>query len=442
MFEAISVRLGQIFKRLRGRGKLTERNIEEALREIRLALLEADVNYKVVKKFIAGVRERAVGKAVLKSLAPGQQVVKVVHEELTRTMGSGDEPIKMTSPGPTLVMLVGLQGGGKTTTCAKLGWYLKSKGHRPLLVATDTRRPAAKRQLTILGEEQGLPAFIQGEDPIDILQGAMREAGSKGFDAVLVDTAGRLHIDEELMEELKEMKRVFQPGEILLVADAMTGQDAVNIAERFEEALGIDGVILTKLDSDARGGAALSLRAVTGKPIKFIGVGEKLDALETFHPERIASRILGMGDVLTLVEKAERLIDEERARELEKKILKETFTLEDFLLQIEAIKRLGSVQEILALTPAFSSWKGLPPSDEHLNRTEAIIRSMTKEERTNPDILNGSRRTRIAKGSGTTLEEVNRLLKQFGQVKRMIREMHRGGKRFPWSMNLRKGGLI
>ncbi len=435
MFESISVRFGTIFKKLRGRGKLSEKNIEESLREIRLALLEADVNYKVVKKFINEVREKAVGEAVLRNLAPGQQVVKVIHEELTRVMGPADSPIKVASQPPTIIILVGLQGGGKTTTCAKLGGYLKEKGHRPLLVATDVQRPAAREQLETLGAELSIPVFGDGRDPLDICRGARALAASKALEVILVDTAGRIHIDEKLMKELKQLKTVLQPEEVLLVADAMTGQDAVNIAQAFEENLGIDGVILTKLDGDARGGAALSIKAVTDKPIKFIGVGEKLNAFQPFCPERIASRILGMGDVLTLVEKAEKLVSEEEARGLEKKLLKDAFTFEDFLSQLEKIKKLGSLQDILELVPGLSLPNQLALDDNQLVRTEAIIKSMTKKERMNSHLIDGSRRRRIARGSGTSVEEVNRLLKQFTQMKRMMKGLgkkKRGwGGRFP-----------
>ncbi len=424
VFENISVRFGTIFKKLRGRGKLTPKNIEESLREIRLALLEADVNYKVVKQFIGEVREKAVGERVLQTLAPGQQVVKVIHEELTRVMGPENSRINMASPPPTIIILVGLQGGGKTTTCAKLGGYLKGEGCRPLLVATDVRRPAAREQLETLGKELSIPVFADGRDPLDICRGAKALAASKGWDVLLVDTSGRLHTDEKLMKELKQLKKALQPQEILLVADAMTGQDAVNMARTFEEILGLEGVILTKLDGDARGGAALSIKAVTNKPIKFIGVGEKLDAFEPFHPERIASRILGMGDVLTLVEKAEKLASEEEARGWEKKLLKDTFTFEDFLLQLEKVKKLGSLQDILELAPGLSGLQQMPSLDDRqLGRTEAIIRSMTREERKNPRLIDGSRRQRIARGSGTTLMEVNRLLKQFTQMKRMMKNM-------------------
>lgn len=436
MFESISVRFGTIFKKLRGRGKLSEKNIEESLREIRLALLEADVNYKVVKKFINEVREKAVGESVLRNLTPGQQVVKVIHEELTRVMGPGDSPIKVASQPPTIIILVGLQGGGKTTTCAKLGGYLKEKGHRPLLVATDVQRPAAREQLETLGGELSIPVFGDGRDPLDICRGARDLAMSKALEMILVDTAGRIHIDEKLMKELKQLKAVLQPEEVLLVADAMTGQDAVNIARSFEENLGIDGVILTKLDGDARGGAALSIKAVTDKPIKFIGVGEKLNAFQPFCPERIASRILGMGDVLTLVEKAEKLVSEEEARGLEKKLLKDAFTFEDFLSQLEKIKKLGSLQDILELVPGLSlPNQTLALADNQLVRTEAMIRSMTREEKMNSPLIDGSRRRRIARGSGTSVEEVNHLLKQFTQMKRMMKGMGKKKKgrsgRFP-----------
>ncbi|MCD5401537.1 signal recognition particle protein [candidate division NPL-UPA2 bacterium] len=429
MFENISVRLGTIFKKLRGRGKLTPKNIEESLKEVRLALLEADVNYKVVKRFIDEVGEKAVGEAVLRNLTPGQQVIKVIHEELTRVMGPENSPINMASSPPTIIILVGLQGGGKTTSCAKLGGYLKREGYNPLLVATDIQRPAAREQLETLGKELSIPIFSAGRDPLNICEGAKALAASRGWDVLLVDTAGRLHIDEKLMKELRQLKKVLQPQETLLVADAMTGQDAVNIARTFEETLGLEGVILTKLDGDARGGAALSIKAVTQKPIKFIGLGEKLDAFEPFRPGRIASRILGMGDVLTLVEKAEKLVSEEETRRLERKLLKDTFTFEDFLLQLERVKKLGSLQDILELVPGLSLPPEMPSLDDHqIGRIEAMIRSMTREERRNPRIIDGSRRRRIARGSGTTLMEVNRLLKQFTQMKRMMKEMGKMGK--------------
>ncbi|NOX97677.1 MAG: signal recognition particle protein [Nitrospirae bacterium] len=429
MFEGISVKFGTIFKKLRGRGKLSEKNIEESLKEIRLALLEADVNYKVVKKFIHEVKERAIGEAVLRNITPGQQVVKVIHEELTRVMGPENNKINISSRPPTIIVLVGLQGSGKTTTCAKLGGYLKEKGYHPLLVATDIQRPAARKQLEILGKELGLPVFGDGRDPLDICRGAKDLAISEGREVLLVDTAGRLHIDEKLMKELKQLKKVFQPEEVLLVADAMTGQDAVNIAQAFEGTLGISGVVLTKLDGDARGGAALSIKAVTNKPIKFIGVGEKLDAFQPFCPDRIASRILGMGDVLTLVEKAEKLASEEDARQLEKKLLKDAFTFEDFLSQLERIKKMGSLQDILGLVPGLSlPNQALSFDDRQVVRTEAMIQSMTREERKVPHTIDGSRRRRIAQGSGTSVEEVNRLLKQFTQMKKMMKKMGKMGK--------------
>ncbi len=424
MFENISVRFGAIFKKLRGRGKLSEKNIEESLKEIRLALLEADVNYKVVKKFIDEVRNKAVGDAVLRNLTPGQQVVKVIHKELARVMGPENNKINIASQPPTVIILVGLQGGGKTTTCAKLGGYLKEKGNNPLLVATDIQRPAAREQLETLGEKLNIPVFGDGRDPLDICRGARDLAASKGCDVILVDTAGRLHIDENLMKELKQLKKVLHPEEILLVADAMTGQDAVNIAQAFEETLGIDGVVLTKLDGDARGGAALSIKAVTNKPIKFIGVGEELNAFQPFRPERIASRILGMGDVLTLVEKAEKLASEEEVKKFERKLLKDTFTFEDFLSQLEKIKKLGSLQDIMELVPGISlPNQALSLDDHQVVRTEAMIKSMTREERINPHLIDGGRRRRIARGSGTSVEAVNRLLKQFTQMKKMMKKM-------------------
>jgi signal recognition particle subunit SRP54 len=432
MFDSLTDKLNSVFKRLRGHGKLNEQNITEALKEVRLALLEADVNFKVVKEFMERIRTRAVGQEVLESLTPAQQMIKIVHEELISLMGGVSSGLNLSYKTPIPIMLVGLQGSGKTTTVAKLGKFLKDKGRRPHLVPADVRRPAAIEQLRKLGEQMGIPVFQPNpqEAPLMICQKAFRWADAENGDVLLIDTAGRLHIDEALMEELKEIRRELTPREILLVADAMTGQDAVNVAQKFNEALDINGVILTKLDGDARGGAALSIKAVTGKPIKFIGVGEKLDALEIFHPDRMASRILGMGDVLSLIEKAQEAIDTKKAQELEKKLLKDTFTLEDFLEQLQQIKKMGSFEQILSMIPGVGRLKlpqDLQGSEKDLVRVEAIINSMTKEERRSPEILNGSRRLRIAKGSGTTVQDVNQLLKQYLQAKKMIRQFKRGG---------------
>jgi len=434
MFDSLTDKLSAVFKRLRGHGKLTEQNITEALKEVRLALLEADVNFKVVKDFVERIRSRAVGQEVMESLTPGQQVVKVVHEELISLMGGVNSSLNLSFKPPIPIMLVGLQGSGKTTTAGKLAKFLKDKGRKPYLVPADVRRPAAIEQLKRLGEQLGIPVFNPDpqRSPLEICKKALTLADEQNQDVLLLDTAGRLHIDEALMKELEEIKRELIPREILLVADAMTGQDAVNVAKRFNEALDIQGVILTKLDGDARGGAALSIKAVTGKPIKFIGVGEKLDALEIFHPDRMASRILGLGDVLSLIEKAQEAIDAKKAQELEKKLLKDTFTLEDFREQLQQIKKMGSIEQIFSMIPGMSRLKlpkDLQGSEKELVKVEAIINSMTKEERRSPEILNGSRRLRIAKGSGTTVQDVNQLLKQYLQTKKMLRQFKRSGMR-------------
>lgn len=434
MFDSLSEKLGSVFRKLRGHGKLTERNIGEALKEVRLALLEADVNFRVVKDFIERIRERAVGQEVLESLTPAQQVIKIVHEELTALMGGSQTGLNLSFKPPIPIMLIGLQGSGKTTTVGKLGRFLKEKGRRPFLVPADVRRPAAIEQLKKLGEQLGLPVFDANpkEKALIICQKAFAWADEENGDVLLVDTAGRLHIDEELMKELEEIQGAIHPREILLVADGMTGQDAVNVAKKFNETLGIDGVILTKMDGDARGGAALSIKAVTGKPIKFIGVGEKLDALEIFHPDRMASRILGMGDVLSLIEKAQETMDEKKARELEKKILKDSFTLEDFREQLQQIKKMGSLEEILSMIPGMGRLKlpkELQPSEKDLVKVEAMINSMTPEERRSPEIIDGSRRLRIAKGSGTTVQDVNQLLKQYLHTKKMFRQFKKSGMR-------------
>ncbi len=432
MFDSLTEKLNSVFKKLRGHGKLTGENINEALKEVRLALLEADVNFKVVKDFIDRIRSRAIGQEVLGSLTPAQQVVKIVHEELIALMGGSNAGLALSHKPPIPFMLVGLQGSGKTTTAAKLGKFLKDKGRKPYLVPADVRRPAAIDQLKKLGHQIGIPVFDPDpkETPLKICQQALNWADGEGGDILIIDTAGRLHVDEALMQELGEIKQEIVPREILLVADAMTGQDAVNVAKKFNETLDIHGVILTKLDGDARGGAALSIRSVTGKPIKFIGMGEKLDALEIFHPDRMASRILGMGDVLSLIEKAQETIDTKKAQELERKLLKDKFTLEDFLDQLQQIKKMGSVEQILSMIPGIGRFKlpaNLQGSEKELVKVEAIIHSMTKEERRNPEILNGSRRLRIAKGSGTSVQDVNQLLKQYLQTKKMIRQFKKGG---------------
>lgn len=428
-FEGLSERLQRVMSKIRGKGKVTEADVKEMMREVRLALLEADVNFRVVKDFVKRVSERAVGQEVLKSLTPGQQVIKVVKEELTELMGGEQSKIAVASRPPTVIMMVGLQGAGKTTTTGKLANLLRKRYNRkPLLVAADIYRPAAIKQLETLGKQLNMPVFSLGDQvsPVEIAKQAIEKAKEEHHDYVLIDTAGRLHIDEALMDELKQMKEVAKPDEIFLVVDAMTGQDAVNVAQSFHEQLGITGVILTKLDGDTRGGAALSIRAVTNTPIKFVGMGEKLDALEPFHPERMASRILGMGDVLTLIEKAQAAVDEEKAKELEQKIRTATFTLDDFLEQLGQVRKLGPLDEILKMLPGFNKIKGLNNlqiDEKQISRVEAIIRSMTKEEKMHPEIINGSRKKRIAKGSGTSVQEVNRLLKQFDEMKKMMKMM-------------------
>lgn len=434
MFESLTERLNLVFKKLRGYGKLTEQNIQDGLREVRLALLEADVNYKVVKKFVNSVRQRAIGQEVLDSLTPGQQIVKIVHEEMTALMGGQRQDIDLSRKWPVSIMLVGLQGSGKTTTAGKLALYLKEKGRRPYLVPDDVYRPAAIEQLQKLANDLDLPAYPSelNMSPLDICQRAMAIAREKAYDTVIIDTAGRLHIDTGLMDELKGIEEAIDPSEIILVADAMTGQDAVNIAEKFGQTLGLTGVILTKMDGDARGGAALSIKTVTQKPIKFIGVGEKLDALEPFHPDRMASRILGMGDVLTLIEKAQATLDFKKALELQKKIKKESFTLEDFQDQLQQIKKMGTLEQMISMIPGLSKVKALPgmrPDERELVKIEAIINSMTKAERRNYAILNGSRRRRIARGSGTSVQDINKLLKNFAHMQKMMKKLKKGGLR-------------
>ncbi|MGI6097687.1 MAG: signal recognition particle protein [Dethiobacteria bacterium] len=435
MFPALSEKLQSALRNLRSKGKLTEKDVTAALREVRLALLDADVNYKVVKDFINKVKERSIGEEVMKSLTPGQQVVKIVNEEMTQLMGGFNDKLKISSKLPTVVMLVGLQGSGKTTTAVKLAKYLQKNGHTPLIAACDIYRPAAIKQLEVLGRENELPIFSMGEqDPVNIAKGALKEARKKGADFLLLDTAGRLHVDEQLMEELANIKRHIQPTEILLVVDAMTGQDAVNVAESFHQQLTLTGVILTKLDGDSRGGAALSVKAVTGCPIKFVGLGEKVTAFEPFHPDRMASRILGMGDILSLIEKAEASLDKEKGRELEKKLRNEQFTFEDFLDQLQQIKKIGPLEQIMEMLPGVGGvskqLKKLSVDEKQLVHVEAIINSMTKEERLKPEIINSSRRKRIARGSGTSVQNVNQLLKQFGQMKKMFKQMSRNKGKF------------
>ncbi len=433
MFENLTERLNQVFKKLKDRGKLTEKEVRESLREVRLVLLEADVNYKVVKDFIKEVEERAAGQEVMESLTPAQQVIKIVHEELIKLMGGEeDNSLRLAGPPPISIMLVGLQGSGKTTTAGKMAGYLRESKRSPYLVPADPYRPAAIEQLRKLGEILGIDCYAPepGDDPVQTVGKARREAEAQGLDTVILDTAGRLHIDEELMGELREIKKLVNPQEILLVADAMTGQDAVNVAKGFNDSLGITGVVLTKMDGDARGGAALSIKAVTQRPIKFVGIGEKLDAWEGFHPDRMASRILGMGDVLSLIEKAQAAFDERQVETLERKLKRDEFTLEDFRDQLCQIRKMGPLEDLLGMIPGLGKLKGAKafrPDERQLVYLEAIINSMTKEERRNHQIINGSRRLRIAKGSGTKVQDVNRLLKQFAMTKKMIKQLGKKG---------------
>ncbi len=432
MFENLTDKLQAVFRRLGKRGILREADVDEVLREIRLALLEADVHYKVVKDFIARVRERAVGAEITRSLSPAQQVIKIVHEELIETLGEPGR-LELKGPAPYVIMLVGLQGSGKTTTVAKLARYLKQTGHLPLMVASDTYRPAAVTQLEVLGRQLEMPVHSEGQhlSPPRICANGVREARRRGYDVVILDTAGRLQIDQEMMGELEAVKRAVKPVETLLVADAMTGQEAVNVASGFHQQIGLTGLILTKVDGDARGGAAISMRAVAGVPIKFLGTGEKTDALEVFHPDRLASRILGMGDVLTLIERAEATFDEEQAERLERRLREASFDLEDFLEQFQQIKQMGPLSQILDMLPGLGGLvQEVSPevTDRQFKRIEAIILSMTPEERRNPRILNSSRRKRIARGSGTTVQEVNALLKQFRQMQRMMKQLGKGKK--------------
>jgi len=442
MFESLSDRLESVFKKLRGHGRLSEENIQEALREVRMALLEADVNFRVVKDFIASVAEKAVGQEVVGSLAPGQQVVKIVHDELVELLGGQTASLGLGGRQPVAIMMVGLQGSGKTTTSGKLARMLKAKGRRPYLVPADVYRPAAIEQLTILGQALDVPVYPASteQDPVAICRRAMIEAQAAGHDTLIIDTAGRLHVDQDLMAELARIKEAVDPAEILFVADAMTGQDAVTVADKFNQDLDISGVVLSKMDGDARGGAALSIKKVTGRPIKFVGMGEGLDALEPFHPERLASRILGMGDVLTLIEKAEAAVDREKAEKLARKLKKEGFSLEDFRDQIQQIKKMGSLEQIMGMIPGLNRMKQLKdmprPDEKELGKVEAIINSMTAKERRNHLILNASRRQRIAQGSGTSVQDVNKVVKSYTEMIKMMKKM--GGK--PGGLGAMVGG--
>ena len=431
IFESLSERLQETFKKLRGHGKLTEDDVTEAMREVRMALLEADVNFKVVKQFVQTVKERAIGQEILETLTPAQVVIRIVDEELTNLMGGTQSRINMSPKPPTVIMMAGLQGAGKTTSAGKLGLTLRKQGKRPLLVAADIYRPAAIKQLQVVGETLGLPVFAMEDsrDAVAIARRSLDYAQSHANDVIIVDTAGRLQIDEKLMQELRDIKSEIKPHEILLVVDAMTGQEAVNVAEAFHKDLGLDGVILTKMDGDARGGAALSIKAVTGCPIKFVGMGEKLEALEPFYPDRMASRILGMGDVLSLIEKAQTTFDMEEAKRMEKKLRKDDFTLDDFLSQMQQVKKLGSLEQILGMIPGMGDLKkkldgqDLDLNGKEMRQIEAIITSMTPKERADISIINASRRRRIAQGSGTRVQDVNKLLKQFGEMRKMMKKM-------------------
>jgi len=427
MFDSLSTRLQSIFDRLGGHGRLTEDNIQEALREVRVALLEADVNFKVVRGFVDRVREKAIGHDVLKSLTPAQQVVKVVHDELVELLGGSGHRLAWAPHPPTVIMLIGLQGSGKTTTAAKLARMYGKQGQHPILAAADTYRPAAQDQLRTLGSQLSIPVVGgAGQTPLEICRTARDEAAARGLTPLILDTAGRLHIDETMLDELKAIKRDVAPHHVLLVVDAMTGQDAVTVAERFNQAVGIDAVILTKMDGDSRGGAALSVRHVTGRPIAFVGMGEKTDALEPFHPDRLASRILGMGDVLSLVEKAQQVVDQEQAQEMVRKLREDTFSLDDFRQQLHQLRQMGPLDQIMGMLPFGKMLKGAPEEfsaeQADLGRFDAIISSMTPGERRNPEVINGSRRQRIARGSGTSVQDVNRLLKQYAQLKKMMKQ--------------------
>ena len=432
-FSGLSERLSHIFSKLKDKGKLTELEVKGAMREVRIALLEADVNLSVVKQFINNVSEKAVGEQVLKSLSPAQQVIAIVKDELTAVMGGTSSKLKVADKPPTIILMCGLQGGGKTTMCGKLAVMLRKQGKKPMLVACDIYRPAAIKQLQVVGKNADVPVFEMGQiDPQKIVKGALKEAESKGCDTLIVDTAGRLHIDDQRMDEIAGLKKTFSPDEILLVVDAMTGQDAVNVAKAFNDVMDVTGVVLTKLDGDTRGGAALSIRAVTGKPIKFCGTGEKLSDIEVFHPERMASRILGMGDVLTLIEKAQSAYTEEEAREMQRKMKEKAFTLEDYLVQIDKMKNMGDMSQMLGMIPGLAGkLKGqdLSVDENNMKKVKAMIQSMTPAERQNPDIIKGSHKKRIAAGSGTTIQDINSLLKQFAQVREMMSRMSNMGKR-------------
>ena len=440
MFQNLTEKLSKAFSKFKNKGKLTAADVKEGMREVKLALLEADVNFKVVKDFIKAVTERAVGQSVLESLLPAQQIVKIVNEELIKLMGSEASKLEISSRPPTVVMMVGLQGAGKTTHTGKIASMYKHKGKNPLLVACDVYRPAAVDQLKIVGETVNIPVFSMGTkiSPVEIAKAGIEHAKKNGHDMVFIDTAGRLHVDEELMGELVNIKKAVSPTEILLVVDAMTGQDAVNVAESFNNLLDITGVVLTKMDGDTRGGAALSVKYITGKPIKFIGTGEKLDAIELFHPDRMASRILGMGDILSLIEKAEAAYDEKNAKEMEKKFREQTFTLDDFLMQLRQLKKMGNLNHLLSMIPGMNTGalKDAQVDEKQMVKIEAIILSMTREERLRPDVINGSRRKRIAKGSGTTVEDINKLLKQFEQMKKTMKQFSGMGKRKMFGMKL------
>ena len=434
MFETLSDRLQQVFKNLRGEGKLSAEHLEQSLKEIRMALLEADVNFKVVKGFTESLKTKALGQEVLGSLSPGQQVVKIVRDELVELLGGETARLNLRSQPPSVLMLVGLQGSGKTTSSGKLALWLQKQGHRPMLVSVDVYRPAAREQLKVIAGEIGVPIWEgeSGEKPLELAQGALREARNAANDVLIIDTAGRLHIDKELMGELGEINDALKPSEVLFVADAMLGQDAVTSAKEFHEQLGFTGFILTKLDGDARGGAALSIKSVTGQPVKFVGTGEKYDALDLFHPDRLVSRILGMGDILSLIEKAEETIDKKKAQELQKKIVSNAFTLGDFRDQLQQIRKMGSLEQIMGMLPNIGPFKDLGKvqvDERELTRTEAIINSMTPKERRNHQLINGSRRKRIARGSGTTVQQVNQLLKQYIQTRKMMKGMTSGGKK-------------
>ena len=432
-FENLGEKLQNVFKILRGKGKLSEKDVKDAMREVRLALLEADVNFRVVKDFVTGITEKAVGHAVLEALNPGQQVIKIVHEELIALMGSSQSQLTFSSKPPTVYLIVGLQGSGKTTSSGKLAGLLRKQGKRPLLVACDIYRPAAIKQLQIVGKNFNIPVFEMGdkENPVTIAEKSLEFAKENGYDMVITDTAGRLHIDDALMDELKNIRAATRPQEVLLVVDAMTGQDAVNVAQAFDEKLGLDGIIVTKLDSDTRGGAVLSVKKVTGKPVKYVGMGEKLEDMEPFHPDRMASRILGMGDMLSLIDKAQQAFDEKEAAEMEKRIRNNAFTLEDFLTQMQQINKMGPIKDLLGMIPGVNqaALAGAEVDEKAMAGTEAIIQSMTKAERHDPSMLNGSRKRRIARGSGRTIQDVNRLLKQFDEMQKMMKSMMGGMKK-------------